>query len=83
MRKARRDEVDAMLAHFNIDGSNPLTLITQDMLRSFFSGTSECSCFPQVGAQRHTPDWACSPTFYKCILRYSMPWLFCHSCLGA
>ena len=34
----KKDEVDAVLDHFSIDASNPLTIITQDMARQFLSG---------------------------------------------
>jgi hypothetical protein len=33
--------VQAILDHFNIDGGNPLVIITQDMARTFMSGESD------------------------------------------
>ncbi len=35
---SNREEVDGVLDHFGINAANPLTVITQDMVRSFLSG---------------------------------------------
>lgn len=44
-RSSRREDLDAILDHFGINASNPLSIITQDIARQFHGSES---CFMDV-----------------------------------
>ena len=40
---AARDELDRLTGHLNLDASNPITVMTQDISRSFLGGSTASS----------------------------------------